>query len=80
MGADISGLAPEDAARKSIERVKNLYKEIGVPESLADIGVKKESIPAFVAYLMTRKEDLDAGNPRECTETSLTEYMEMALG
>jgi alcohol dehydrogenase class IV len=80
MGADISGLAPEDAARKSIECVKKLYEDIGVPGSLADIGVKKSSIPDFVAYLITRKGDLDAGNPRECTEASLTEYMEMALG
>ncbi|MBD3305578.1 iron-containing alcohol dehydrogenase [candidate division KSB3 bacterium] len=80
MGADIKYLTPENAARKSIEAVRTLYEHIGVPLSLADLGVKKESIPEFVAYLMTRKGDLDAGNPRECTEASLTEYMHMACG
>jgi len=79
MGEDITGLTPEDAAQKSIECVKSLYKEIEIPENLRDIGVKKESIPELVAYLMTRKEDLDAGNPRECTEKSLREYLEMAI-
>ena len=67
---------PVDAL--DVDDVESRLEEFGT-EKLKEIGVEKDSIPELVSYLLTRKEDLDAGNPRECTEASLKEYLEMAI-
>ncbi len=51
MGENIEGLPLREAALKSIDAVKQLAMDIGLPQRLRDIGVKKEQIPKFVDIL-----------------------------
>lgn len=51
MGENIEGLPLREAALKSIDAVKQLAIDIGLPQRLRDIGVKKEQIPKFVDIL-----------------------------
>jgi len=53
MGENIDGLPLREAALKSIDAVKQLAIDIGLPQRLRDIGVKKEQIPKFVDILFT---------------------------
>jgi alcohol dehydrogenase class IV len=79
MEADTAGMSQSEAARKSIAMIKKLYQKIELPEKLSSIGVDKAAIPELVDYLLSRKEDLDAGNPRECSAENMKEYLEMAI-
>jgi alcohol dehydrogenase class IV len=79
MEADTAGMSQSEAARKSIDMIKKLYQKIELPEKLSSIGVDKAAIPELVDYLLSRKEDLDAGNPRECSAENMKEYLEMAI-
>jgi alcohol dehydrogenase class IV len=72
-------MSQSEAARKSIDMIKKLYQKIELPEKLSSIGVDKAAIPELVDYLLSRKEDLDAGNPRECSAENMKEYLEMAI-
>jgi len=53
MGENIEGLPLREAALKSIYAVKQLGTDIGLPQRLRDIRVKKEQIPKFVDILFT---------------------------
>lgn len=53
MGEKTEGLPLPEAARKSINAVKQLGTDIGLPQRLRDIGVKKDQIPKFVDILFT---------------------------
>jgi alcohol dehydrogenase class IV len=79
MGAETDGMSQSEAAQKSISMIKTLYQKIELPEKLSSIGVDKAAIPELVDYLLSRKGDLDAGNPRECSAESIKEYLEMAI-
>ena len=53
MGEKTEGLPLREAARRSINAVKQLGTDIGLPQRLRDIGVKKDQIPKFVDILFT---------------------------
>jgi len=53
MGEKTEGLSQRGAARKSIDAVEKLGTDIGLPQRLRDIGVKKDQIPKFVDILFT---------------------------
>ena len=53
MGEKTEGLPPRKAAQKSIDAVKRLGTDIGLPQRLRDIGVKKDQITKFVDILFT---------------------------
>ena len=79
MGEHVDGLPASAAARKAVDRVRALLREIGIPARLSDLGVTKAAVPSFMAILRNRMKDLQAGNPREMTEQSITDFIEMAL-
>jgi lactaldehyde reductase len=65
-----------DAADKAIEAVADLNRRIGIPRSLAEVGVKQEQFPE-----LTRKAFADPcheTNPRPCTEEDLLMLYEVA--
>lgn len=79
MGEDITGLTLKEAALKSVESVKSLYRDIQLLQKLRDIGVVKESIPEVVRLVLRPGLGLTAGNPREVTQENLTELIEKAF-
>ena len=48
MGAKISGLSLDDAAKLSVETYKKLCSDLGMKQKLKDVGINKDDIPAIV--------------------------------
>lgn len=67
-------LAKADAV---IELVANLFAEIGIPNSLADMGVAEADLPQ-IAELALGTTRLVKNNPRELTPTSMLELVRAA--
>jgi alcohol dehydrogenase class IV len=74
------GEAPADEdvmARRAVERVRAIAREIGIPQRLSEVGVKESMLP-----LLTEKAFADAShgsNPRPCTAADLGALLRAAL-
>jgi len=78
MGEKIDGLPLRDAAQKAVDAVRKLTLDIGMPQRLRDIGVKKEQLPQFVDILFTVNTRMLNSNPRVCTREDATRIYEAA--
>ncbi|MEM3403138.1 MAG: iron-containing alcohol dehydrogenase [Nitrososphaeria archaeon] len=47
IGLNVDGLSDMEAATQAIEKTKELADEVGIPKSLKDVGVLKESLPSM---------------------------------
>lgn len=77
MGVDTRDMSVMEAARSSIEAVRQLSRDIGIPGRLRDVGVKKESIPSMAAKAM--EDHCHSSNPCDCTEKSMATLYEAAF-
>ena len=77
MGVDTGGMSAMEAARASVESVRQLSRDIGLPGQLRDAGLKAESIPVMSAKAMT--DHCHLSNPRDCTEESMIALYEAAF-
>ena len=68
-GIDTFHLSDLDAADKAIGAVVDLVRRIGIPKSLAELGVKKEQFPELVAKAFA--DPCHQTNPRPCSEEDL---------
>ena len=76
MGEKIEGLPLRGAALKSMDAVKQLGTDIGLPQRLRDIGVKKEQIPRFVDILFTTNAERTRTNARPLSRQDATRLYE----
>jgi len=76
MGEKIEGLPLRGAALKSMDAVKQLGTDIGLPQRLRDIGVKKEQIPRFVDSLFTTYAERTRTNARPLSRQDATRLYE----
>ena len=76
MGEDVKNYDVNQASKKSVSAVKELSRDIGLPQTLREVGLKREDIPALVeiAYKWAN----DSGNPKEVSEEQLRELYEKA--
>ena len=74
MGVDTRDMSVMEAARSSIEAIRQLSRDIGIPGRLRDVGVKKESIPSMAAKSM--EDHCHSSNPCDCTEESMAALYE----
>ncbi|AKU27310.1 alcohol dehydrogenase [Geobacillus sp. LC300] len=65
LGMDTRGMSYMEAGRKTIEYVKQLAEDIGVPQRLSDIGVKQEEIRKM--SLVAFHDACMITNPRDIT-------------
>jgi alcohol dehydrogenase class IV len=79
MGENVQGLPTEKAAMKSIDAVKKLSQDIGIPQRLRDIGVEKDQIPGFVDTLFTYYGNRLNSNPRPVSREEVTGIYEAAF-
>lgn len=79
MGRDVSSHDERAAAEIGIDAIHQLLSDIGIPDRLSKLGVGSDSIPQFIEILQERREDLEAGNPRDLDEQSMKEFFEMAI-
>jgi 4-hydroxybutyrate dehydrogenase len=77
MGLDVSGLSVHDSASAAINRVRVLLKEVGVPERLSALGIRREMIPALSAKAM--EDACHLLDPRARTESDMLSLYEAAL-
>jgi alcohol dehydrogenase class IV len=78
MGEKVEGLPLREAASKSIDAVKQLAMDIGLPQRLRDIGVKKEQIPKFVEVLFNNYAGRIKANPRPISREDAIKLYESA--
>ena len=65
-GIDVCSLSEDEAAGKAIEAASDLIRRIGIPGSLARLGVKEEQLPVLARKAF---EDIcHKTNPRPCSE------------
>lgn len=77
MGVDTAGM-DEDAYRAAaVNAVKQLSKDVGIPEKLHEIGVKEEDLPALAQSAFD--DVCTGGNPRPCTVESILELYKTAF-
>jgi alcohol dehydrogenase len=77
MGVNIQGMSAMEAARAAAESVRQLSRDIGIPDRLSDAGVKMENIPIMAANAMA--DHCHLLNARECTEESMTAIYKAAF-
>lgn len=78
MGEDITGLSKMDAARRSVEAVRKLSQDVGMPQKLREVGIKKEDIPGFVDYLFKFQLYGMENNARDLTREDAGKIFEAA--
>jgi alcohol dehydrogenase class IV len=69
MGVNTWGMSTPEAARASVQSVRQLSRDIGIPDRLRDAGVKEGSISAMAAKAMA--DHCHVSNPRDCTQESM---------
>ena len=77
LGADISGMSVDDAARAAITQVRQLSQEIVMPQSLSEVGLKRESLQNMAKNAML--DHCYKVNPRPCTEEDMLRLYEIAF-
>jgi len=73
----IDEMSLEDAQKATVAAVRQLSIDVGVPEKLHELGVKKEDLPALAEAAF--KDVCTPGNPREVTEADLLALYEEAF-
>ena len=76
MGAYTEGMTREEAAKAAVDAVRQLSIRVGIPQHLAELGIKETDLPrlAKAAYA----DVCTPGNPREVTENDLLELYKKA--
>ncbi len=77
LGIDTFHMSIAESARSSISAVRQLSKDIGLPDRLRDVGVEKESIPIMAE--MALSDHCHTLNPRSCTKEDMITLYESAF-
>jgi alcohol dehydrogenase class IV len=78
MGENVDGLSLREAAKRAADAVKRLSRDVGMPQGLRDLGVKKETIPEIVDILYNVNARTLGNNPRECSKEDAQMILEAA--
>jgi alcohol dehydrogenase class IV len=76
MGEKVEGLSLKEATDKSVESVKRLLKDLGLPARLREIGYDREKFPRVVEDTMKTSNILV--NPRQVTAEDALHLFEVA--
>lgn len=77
MGVDTTGMSAEEAAQAAVDAVKALSIRVGIPQTLTELGIKEEDIPALAAQAIA--DVCTPGNPRDVTEAEIVELYKKVL-
>jgi len=77
MGENIEGLSPRAAADKALEAIKKLSADVGIPASLAELGVKEEDLQTMAEN--AQKDACGLTNPRGTTLNDVISIYKGAL-
>ncbi len=74
----VDEMTPEQYRQAAIEAVKRLSKDVGIPQTLKEIGVKREDLEALAEAAMA--DVCTGGNPRPCSWELVLEVYKTAFG
>ncbi|NLZ45189.1 MAG: lactaldehyde reductase [Clostridiales bacterium] len=77
MGVDTTGMTQDEYRKAAVNAVKQLSKDVGIPEKLHEIGVKEEDLEALSESAFA--DVCTGGNPRPCTVESILEIYKTAF-
>ena len=73
----VDGMSQDEYRKAAIDAVKQLSKDVGIPEKLHMIGVKQEDLVALSQDAL--KDVCTGGNPRNCTAEEILEIYRTAF-
>lgn len=78
MGVDgVDRMSQEEYRKAAIQAVRQLSKDVSIPQTLKEIGVKEEDLPALADAAMA--DVCTGGNPRPCTKELVLEVYKTAF-
>ncbi|AMX01479.1 iron-containing alcohol dehydrogenase [Microbulbifer thermotolerans] len=77
LGQVTDGLSERDAAYLAIEAIEALSKDVGIPQTLSELGVKDEDIPTMVGN--AQKDVCCLTNPRKLKDDEVAAIYKAAL-
>ena len=77
MGENVHGLTTLQAGRKAVEAIKQLNRDLGIPERLRDIGVTEDKIPEMATLAF--ESNYNRWNPRYTTVEDFIALFKKAL-
>ena len=72
-----ASMSQEEYRKAAVDAVKQLSKDVGIPEKLHEIGVKEEDLQALAESAFA--DVCTGGNPRPCTVESILELYKTAF-
>ena len=69
MEINIQGLSDEEVVNKVSDEISNLAKNVGIPQTLEEIGIKEQDLPMLAR--LSLKDVCTGGNPRDVTEEDI---------
>ncbi len=78
MGENVEGLSLYEGAKKSVNAIIELMKDINIPNGLSTFGVKEDDLPKM-AEATLKIQRLLVGNPRPVTKENLEKMYKRAL-
>lgn len=76
--AGVDDMSQAEYRKAAIEAVRQLSKDVNIPQTLKEIGVKEEDLPALADAAMA--DVCTGGNPRPCTKELVLEVYKTAFG
>ncbi|MBP3841488.1 MAG: lactaldehyde reductase [Bacilli bacterium] len=76
IGLSMENLSDEEAVNKVADAVKNLAIKVGIPQTLKEIGIRKEDLPKLAHQALN--DVCTGGNPRKVTESDILSLYEKA--
>ena len=71
MGVNTEGMTDEEAAKAAVEAVKQLSLDLGIPQTLREIGIPEEALPQLANDAFN--DVCTGGNPQPITEEDILE-------
>lgn len=73
----VDQMTPEEYRNAAVNAVKQLAKDVGIPEKLSEIGVQEADLPALSVDAFN--DVCTGGNPRDCTADEILEVYKIAF-
>ena len=77
MGVDVEGLSAEEGAKKAIETIKKLSKDINIPSGIKELGAKEEDFSILAENAL--KDACGFTNPKQATHAEIINIFKAAL-
>ena len=73
----VDQMTPEAYCNAAVNAVKQLAKDVGIPEKLSAIGVQEADLPALSVDAFN--DVCTGGNPRDCTAEEILDVYKIAF-